>query len=317
MSNRNYSTKDITGAWDLIQRSRAITLLSHSNPDADGVSACATLEHIFKKFDKSVETIYPSKPETDYKRQPRNTLINKHTQQPDLIIVIDTATPQRMYWSPSFNQIPMINIDHHISNIIKGIFNFINPQSSSACEELYFLLKQWSPGSIDAYIAQCLLCGILYDTKIFHTQSTTANTLRIAAELTDYGINLFELESELLSNKNPSIIALWGKLLSNISFSNKKNAAWITVTQSDLQQFKLTPFATVGLSNFLCELSDIDITIVFYETEDGKTKVSLRSRKTDVNKFAAQFGGGGHPNAAGILSNKPVKQTVDEITQRL
>ena len=42
-------------------------------------------------------------------------------------------------------------------------------------------------------------------------------------------------------------------------------------------------------------------------------KISLRSKKCNVNKVAALFGGGGHILAAGATSSMPVDETLDKL----
>ncbi|MFC1894843.1 bifunctional oligoribonuclease/PAP phosphatase NrnA [Candidatus Dependentiae bacterium] len=303
--------------WDMILRAKKITLLTHFKPDGDGISACAALEHIFIKLDKEVEAIYPNSPIFDLKRNPKKLLINENQQIPDILIVIDTANYERFYYPKEFFNIPIINIDHHVSNSINGKYNFINPDSSSACEILFGLIEQWDKELIDKYVAECLLFGILYDSQIFHTQSTYPHTLRVCADLIEYGVNLYKLKTELLSNKNPNIIALWGKVLSNIKISDSGKAAWACIMQSDLKKYKIGPSSLIGFNNFLSQISGVDITLLFYQMDKGKTKVSLRSKKTDVNKLADKFGGGGHKNAAGILSDEPIGELVKKITCEL
>ena len=315
MVAKPYSSQTIQQAWDLIQKAQKITLLTHQNPDADGISACAALDLIFAKMGKTVEAVYPTKPEFPLTRQPRMVHINTHTQIPDLIIALDTANYARLYYPEMFKSIPLINIDHHVSSNINGTCNLLNPVASSTCEELFLLIKQWAPDMIDQAVAECLLFGMLYDTQVFHTQATKPYTLRIAAELMDYGANVFDLKNELLANKSPKIIALWGRVLSNIQISPSGNAAWATITQKDLKAFDVMPVALVGFSNFLWEIGGVDITAVFYETETGKSKISLRSKTSDVNALANKFGGGGHKNASGITSDKPLQQLISEITK--
>ncbi len=313
-NSKNKQQKDIQAAQELISQAKKITLLTHEKPDSDGVSACAALAHILEKESKTLETIYPTKPEFDFKRQPKKILINKHEQTPDLIIMCDTANYERLYYPETFKDIPSINIDHHVSNTLKATVNFIWTETSSACEALYILLHKWGYSPIDTFTAECLLSGILDDTQSFYTTSTQAKTLRIAADLIDAGANLFTLQSELLHNKNPQILKLWGNLLSNITINDKQNSAWAVITQNDLKKLGITLTSLVGFSNFLAQLAQIDITALFYETEDGKSKVSLRSKKTDVNKLANTLGGGGHKNAAGITSDLPIDQIVQKVT---
>lgn len=304
----------IITSWDLIKKAQKITLLTHHRPDGDGISACAALAHILEKQNKKVETIYPCSPEFNFIRQPKNILINTHQQIPDVVIALDTANYTRLYWPDLFKTIPLINIDHHVSNTIQGTFNFIYGKHTSSCESLYFILEIINKQFIDTYVAECLLTGILYDSLTFCTQTTTATTLRIAAQLIDHGANLFQIKKELISNKTSQTIALWGKIISTIKEATSKTAVWVVVTQQDLRLFKLTQIELAGFSNFLSQFCKNDVTILFYETDQGQTKVSLRSKTTDVNNIAAQFGGGGHHNAAGILLNEPLPEVVKKIT---
>ncbi len=307
----------IKKAWLKIQQAKKITLLTHFRPDGDAVSSCAALSYILNKLNKKVETIYPNKPELAFKRNPKNLIINKHKQKPDLLIALDTANYERMYFPKEFAKIPLINIDHHISNSLEGTIHFIKKETSSTCEILFELIKAWDIKLIDKYAAECLLIGILYDSLIFHTQSTYPSTLRISADLMDLGANLYKLKTEITANKNPKIINLWGNILSSIKITKNKKAVWACITQNDLIKHNLELNSLIGFSNFLSQIAQIDITLLFYEMKSGETKVSLRSKKTDVNKLAAKFGGGGHKNAAGIVSDIPIKKLAKEITNLL
>ncbi len=320
--NYGFTKKNISEAYRLIKKSKKITLLTHFKPDGDGISACAALAHALKKegttlVPKKVEVIYPSESLFKFKRKTSNLLINKHKQIPDLLIVLDTANYERVYYPKEFKDIPMINIDHHVSNSIHGTYNFIDPDASSTCEILFFLMEDWNSKDIDKYVAECLLFGILYDSQVFHTQSVYPKTLQASARLMEYGANLYKLKTELISNKNPQIINLWGKILSDLKIVKKGKAAWAAVTQKDLKKYDLDLSSLIGFNNFLSQISDVDVTMFFYQTEKGKTKVSLRSKKTDVNKLAAMFGGGGHKNAAGILTDRPINQLAKDIISKL
>lgn len=317
IQNESLDKQAINRAWELIQEAHTITLLTHKDPDGDGVSACAALDYILTKHGKIVETIYPNKAEFDFKRQPKSSSINAHKQLPDLIIACDTATYSRLYFPESFSKLPLINIDHHISNAINGTVNLVSKNSSSSCEDLFIIISTWNEALIDHYTAQCLLFGILSDSLIFQTNATTPRTLRIAAKLIECGANVCALKTELTEHLDSTIISFWGHLLGNISISPDKKAAWIAITQEDLKTRNLTLASLTGFSNFLSQLSGIDITIVFYENEKGDTQVSLRSKRTDVNALAKNFGGGGHINAAGITSDKPIKELIANVLAKI
>lgn len=317
LKNNSFSNQDIKQTFNLIKKSSKITLLTHYRPDGDGISACTALEEILINMGKTVETIYPSTPEFEFKRTPRNCFIKEHKQTPELLIALDTANYQRLYFPQEFKNITLINIDHHISNTLEGLYNFVPQKTSSTCEILFELIKKWDMNLINKYVAQALLFGILYDSNIFQTQSTYPSTLRVSAELIELGADLFQLKTELISNKDPKILSLWGKLLSNIKINKSGQAAWAKIKQEDLKKENLSISSLVGFNNFLSQIADVEYTILFYETGNGKTKVSLRSKTKNVNKLASKFNGGGHKNAAGILSDKPIDKLEEEITSLL
>lgn len=317
LKNNLFSNQNVSNAFDLIKKAKKITLLTHFRPDGDGISACAALESILLKLNKQVETIYPSKPEFMFTKSPKKILINKHENHPDLLIALDTANYERLYYPKDFENINLINIDHHISNSLNGFLNFVQEYTSSTCEVLFELIKIWNIDFIDNYVAQCLLFGILYDSNVFQTQSTYPSTLRVCADLIECGADLYQLKTELTSNKDPNIIHLWGEFLSNVQVSKSGRAVWAKITQQDLKKENLHISSLIGFNNFLSQISGVEYTFLFYETDSGKTKVSLRSKTEDVNKLAAQFGGGGHKNAAGILCDEPIDEIIKKITSQV
>jgi len=59
-----------------------------------------------------------------------------------------------------------------------------------------------------------------------------------------------------------------------------------------------------------------EVAILFRETADGSTKVSLRSAgEANVNAIARQFGGGGHRKASGALIGAPLTDVVPRVLE--
>jgi len=301
--------------WHLIDKAKKVTLLTHERPDGDGISACAAMDLLLRAMGKETETIYPTNPEFAYTRQPKTVLVNSHSFIPDLIIVLDTATQKRCYISEAFSLVPLIVIDHHISNDIDATVRCVDPNASSACELLYELMMLWDASCITKKIAESLAMGILYDTQVFRTTLTSAKTLRIVADLMEKGADLCVLKDELLANRNPDIIKVWASFLQSVTLSPSGKSAWAVLPKKNLVFIDGAIPVLVGFSNFLAEISTTDIIAIFYETEDGKTKVSLRSRYTDVNALAKKFGGGGHIHAAGIVTTMPLDECVNQVTR--
>ncbi|MGB3959373.1 MAG: DHHA1 domain-containing protein, partial [bacterium] len=70
-----------------------------------------------------------------------------------------------------------------------------------------------------------------------------------------------------------------------------------------------------GIVNYAKEIAGVEVGILFQETGDGAIKVSLRSRPSGVNvsDIAQNFGGGGHPRAAGCL----VQGSLDQVQEKV
>jgi len=321
LKNDLFPKKLVEQAWSLISKAKNITLLTHFKPDPDGMSSCAAFDVFLKKIfkgenKKNIEIIYPTKPEFEYERIPKTFLINQFLQIPDLIISFDTSSYSRLYYPDEFKNITIINVDHHIGSEIKSDFNFVLPLSST-CELLFYLLNAWEESSISVEVANFLLFGLLADTKIFRTNSTTVDTLAVASKLMLLGADLYKLQLELSSIKTSQVIKFWGFLLQNINITNNDKAVWVKVKISDFKNFNVDSTALVGFVNFLSDFCKNDITALFYENEMGKVQVSLRSKFSDINAVAKLFGGGGHRNASGILTDRKLDEIFDDVTSVL
>lgn len=305
---KNIPSHNLIESWKALKNASSVALLTHYKPDGDGISSAAALEIILKACNphQTLVTIYPTKCEMEVLRHPSEVLINTHTVVPDVVVALDTANYDRLYYPADFKKCVLINIDHHVSNSITGNYNFVVPTAASTCELLAAILKTWCPEKINQPVAHTLLYGMMYDTQFFQTQSTTATTVALAAELMQQGATLYELKNMIFPPKKPSVVNFWGMLLTKIHFSKSSKAAWITVSNHDLAHAHLTAEALGGFNNFFASLIETDIIAIINETPDQKTKISLRSKQADVNALAQLFGGGGHRNAAGALCSEPL-----------
>ena len=69
-----------------------------------------------------------------------------------------------------------------------------------------------------------------------------------------------------------------------------------------------------GIVNYPISLENVEIGLLFRETENGTVKVGLRSRaRFDVNRIALLFGGGGHQQAAGCTLAGPLEEAIKQV----
>ncbi len=86
----------------------------------------------------------------------------------------------------------------------------------------------------------------------------------------------------------------------------------MALNEEELKKFDYKKGDTEGIVNYPLSVGGIDLA-AFFSDKDGAIRISFRSKKFDVNKFArAHFNGGGHINAAGAKSNLSLKETVNK-----
>ena len=96
------------------------------------------------------------------------------------------------------------------------------------------------------------------------------------------------------------------------------NAAMITVSKADLEQFNITTGDTEGLVNYALSINGIRLAALIIERPD-RVKLSLRSTGDfPANEICKKyFNGGGHRNAAGGASDDPFESVVEQFKNLL
>ncbi|HEX9013138.1 MAG TPA: DHHA1 domain-containing protein, partial [Anaerolineaceae bacterium] len=89
---------------------------------------------------------------------------------------------------------------------------------------------------------------------------------------------------------------------------------WTSLTLADRAAVGYPGNDDADLINILSSIEEADIAVIFVEQRAGKVKVSWRSVPGfDVSQVALQFGGGGHPAAAGA----EIAGTLEEVQPRV
>lgn len=193
--------------------------------------------------------------------------------------------------------IPIVNIDHHVTNDRFGLVNIVEPSAASTAEIVAEILRVWGT-ELTLPIAQCLLAGIYGDTLGLRTPATTARTMRTAADLVDAGANPAPIVDALFRLKSRSTVCLWQRALTNIQWTG--SVIWAELTSDILADCSAQASEAEGLVNFLAGTEGSLVAAILFSNGDG-WRVSLRSLNEDVDvaEIAKVFGGGGHPRAAG------------------
>ena len=94
--------------------------------------------------------------------------------------------------------------------------------------------------------------------------------------------------------------------------------AWITIPHAVMTDYEATSEDLEGLIDYARDIEKTEVALLFRETVEGGTKVSLRSNGiVDVNAIARQFGGGGHKNASGCTLAGPLDAARAKVLERV
>lgn len=295
-----------------IRASRKICIVGHIRPDGDCVGSQLGLALALKAAGKRVtcwnEDPIPDKyafldPDGLFQKPGRNGSF-------DCVIATDAASFERLgAVGPRVAQRKrLINIDHHASNTRYGDLNWISPQEPSTGELVFRLLKsaRWP---VTRRIADCLFTAVSTDTGSFQYPSTLPSTFHVGAELVTRGANLAKICEEVYQSYPLSRARLLRHIYRNFRLTHANRIAYFWLRKADFARAGCVGDDTEGLIDHIRAIAPVVIACVFEELKPGVTRLSLRSKdgRVNVSDIAAQFGGGGHPAAAGArLTGKPL-----------
>jgi len=305
---------------EVVKASKNILIISHVNPDGDTLGTmCALQLAIQKNYKKKAEMLILSKLPKVYEFLPNigevKTLdMFDKSREYDLVVAVDVASIDRLidaqvlFEKAKFS----VNIDHHRTNNNYGSLAIVEPHASSSGEVLYKIMKNLN-WQIDLDTATCVYTAILTDTGGFRFENTNAEVFKIAAELTEMGINPKKLYKKCYESKSRAVVLFQSYCVSKAVFSANEKIAYTIVYKKDIEKFGVGDDATDGIAEALRAISSTDVSFVVKEVDTKICKISMRSKELDIAEVCSKFGGGGHKFAAGCT----VKASCDESVKKL
>lgn len=209
-------------------------------------------------------------------------------------------------------------VDHHKTTTSAGYdVPFIEPTMSSTAEMVYSIIEDTrTKAELGPEIAAQLYLGMIYDTGSFQYALTTPRTHRIAALLLEQGIKHSEISEKVMLESPLSAKVLLGRTLNAMRILEDGKIVWTQVSRELARETNTTDEDVRGIITQMIFVEGVRVALLFYEKDDGKVKLSLRSREGfDVANFARFLdpGGGGHARAAGCS----LSGTLDEVSARV
>ena len=284
-----------------INDAKNIVIFTHTIPDGDAIGSSFGLASALKKLNKNVCVVLQDKILDEYTYFNLDEFLKYEVpENVDLMISTDCPILDRIgKFSAQFKDFPnTVAIDHHISFESFAKLNYVNSNSSSACEFLYDIFNECRI-PIDKQVAEFIYLGILRDTGGFMHSSTTPSTFRATADLLEKGVDLENINRHFMLTTTLKTTLLLKTALENLIMSNYGKIAISTISSQELKQNNAKVENTGGIIGNLLAINTVEVAILITEVQPNVHKVSIRTKKLDANDIAKDFGGGGHKKASG------------------
>lgn len=306
---------------NILQDVRTVAVGGHVRPDGDCIGSCMAISRYIRDNYPQIGTdVYlESVPEKFRFLCAGEDILDEipEGKSYDLFLCLDCGDEGRLGFSAPLFQAAKRTycIDHHVSNQLFADDHYIIPDASSTCELVYNLMDK---DCITKEIAEALYVGIVHDTGVFQYSCTSPQTMRIAADLMERGIDGPALIDATYYEKTYAQNQVLGRaLLESIVFMEGRCIA-ASMKKSQMEFYGVTPKDLDGIVSQLRVTKGVEVAIFAYEVEADLYKVSLRSKKSvDVSKVAQYFGGGGHVRAAGCTMPGTIYDVLNNLSGQI
>lgn len=326
--NGSLVASDISGVpaavIERIRAARNVLTVCHENPEADALGSALANALIVEQLGGRATPVCSDPVPPMYGFMPH---IERFRQDPDpdldydLIIVGDCGDLARVgsvlgRHADLFGRVPIVNVDHHVSNTGFGAVDWVDPDAAATCEMVTLLTAALGLPltAADGAIAANLMAGVVIDTANFQHPNVTPRTLRVAADLVAAGAPLSETARLIYRTKPNRQLKLFGLVLGRLAEDLDGRLVWSSVSAADFAATGAGVEDAEGLSDLLSQSATGELVVLFRES-GARTKISVRSRPggPDATVLTGAFGGGGHARAAGATLELGLDAAVDAV----
>ncbi len=301
-----------------------LLLTTHENPDGDALGSLLAMHRILEQLGKD-SVMFMSPGEFPLPWEYRGFTFDGLVGEPPddvaerTIVFLDCGNIDRM--PVDFLQaegLHILNIDHHHDNTRFGTVNLVCSVASSTAEIVWRLAKELG-AEITPGIADALYVGLVTDTGRFMYENTSAMSHRMAAELIEAGVQPHQVYRRLWEDLPFRRLQLLQRALASVE---RYDDGTITLARLDKADYEATgAFETdsEGVVDHVRAVEGTKIAVLVRDQladgRNGMRKVSLRATdgSVDVSRIAREFGGGGHPQAAGFSSSLPFPELLSQL----
>lgn len=297
-------------AIDAINNAQKIVVVQAENPDGDSIGSSLALEEILSDLGKSVQLHCP----VDTPKYLRyihgwDRINSDFDTNADLAIIVDTNAELLISKSLSMPGVrhflethPVVVLDHHATDSTLTFDATHANQPVVAAGELIYNLAHTAGWAINPQAAENMLIAIMSDSLGLTTQNTTADSFRVAGELTALGASNSAIEERRreFMKKSPEILAYKGRLIERIEYLLDGKLAIIHIPWEEIQKYSDQYNPSVLVLDEMRLVEGVEVACAIKTYPDGKLTGKLRSNMPVSEQIAGYFGGGGHAYAAGF-----------------
>jgi bifunctional oligoribonuclease and PAP phosphatase NrnA len=287
-----------------LRKRSSFMFVSHVKPDGDTLGAGLALGLALKAMGKRVGYFQQDAVPRNLRFLPDTEFVSRDVPADlpadTLWVFGDMSDFSRAgEYLPAIARENILDIDHHLGNSKFGFLNYILETEASTGTCVLRILKAMN-APVTPDIATCILTTIMTDTGAFMHTNTTADVLRISAEMMECGADKPLITEWIFANKRFAATKLVANAVAQARLEENGRYCWTYVDEAMLAACGADGEDTEEIVQHLRAVEGVEAAALFKDF-DGAVRVSLRSSgKVNVQAAAATLGGGGHFMAAGL-----------------
>jgi len=295
----------------------SIVILPHINADGDALGAALALGIALRSLNKDVDVLAEEEVPSNLDFLPGQELLkNSPDKDYDVAVNIDNGDITRLGDRERYfrNARIKLSLDHHATNKVIADCSYVDTKSAATGEIIYDLIVNYLKADMNKDIALCLYTAIVTDTGGFRYTNTTSRTLKISAELLEYGIDFPYVIKKVFDMTSYTKMNLMKQTMNSLMLYGNGKLAVSYLTLNDIKNLNVKNDDYEGLVNIGRNLEGVEVSLFLREEQEGRFRGNLRSNDyVDVSRIAEKFNGGGHKRAAGFN----ITGKLDDIINRL
>jgi bifunctional oligoribonuclease and PAP phosphatase NrnA len=316
-------TDDLKAAADAIRANDRFVIVTHENPDGDALGSMLGAAYGLRSLGKDV-VLYlsgtaPLPAEYHFLELGEIQRELPEDFEERILLAVDCANERRI--GPDTDAVDrakvVLDVDHHHDNSRFGAINLIVDDASSSAEIVGDLLRELGV-PLTPRIAEALYVGVVTDTGRFQYSNTTPKSLRFAAELVEAGADVHGIFRQVYETVQFAKLKLLARALERAQLFEGGRLVVSYLLKDDFGDVGAEEPYSEGLIDSLRAVEGSEMVALIREpprNEGPARRISLRSShdEVDVSAIARKAGGGGHRQAAGFSSERPIGEIIDFI----